>query len=422
MRREDRDMDGQRKSRLVFSLGCLVSALALMSSAGLAQKVTSEEPAGYLVFPKIVVDPSGQLTGTPRDTVIRITNTDGNNPRIAHCFYVDGTPRCSIGDGLDGFGACRTNENCATGGICAVRECAVTNFDLTLTPGQPVGWRASEGVTTTGLCNGTAAGLPCSSDSDCPGSGNSCVQLDADDFGRVPPLGPGIFIGELKCVQVDRTTNITEGPGTPVNRNDLIGNASIYAVTAADSTVDVQSYNAIGVQAASDDGTTQGDTSMNLSDSGGEYAGCPAQVVVNHFFDAADLGGGRIVQSDITLVPCSEQLELNTVFSTVLQILVFNEFEQRFSTSTTLGCYRESRLSNLDRRPGQEITSIFNVNVQGTLAGQTVIRPVLSGNGNPGNGILAVVEEFHSSQAGRRSAAFNVHWRGTKNQADTVSY
>jgi hypothetical protein len=108
--------------------------------------------------------------------------------------------------------------------------------------------------------------------------------------------------------------------------------------------------------------------------------------------------------------------------TSVLQILVYNEFEQRFSTSTTVGCFRESRLSNLDRRPGQENTSIFNVNVQGTFAGQTVIRPVLSGSGDPGNGVLAVVEEYRQTQAGLRSAAFNVHWRGDKTQSDTVKY
>lgn len=404
-------------------IGCfaLVGLMAgfVGSRSVIAQKVTSEEPAGYLVFPKVVVDVSGALAGIPRDTVIRITNTD-TSPRIVHCFYVDGTPRCSAGGGLDGDGACRNNEDCDAGGICSLTSCQVVNFDLTLTPGQPVGWRASEGVLTTGICQGTAAGLPCSVDADC-GTGNTCTQLNTSDFGRVPPLAPGIFQGELKCVQVDRTTDIVNGPGTPVNRNDLIGTVSIYSVDSG--TVDVQSYNAIGIQAASTDGSTQNDTSMVLGGSGAEYAGCSAQVVVNHFFDDANVAG-RNVQSEITLVPCSERLELDTIspFATQLQMLVYNEFEQRFSTSTSLRCFRQTRLSNLDRRPGQEPTSIFNVAVQGTLGGQTVIRPVLNGNGNPGNGVLAVVEEFHRTGGTLRSAAFNVHWRGTKTQADTVSY
>jgi hypothetical protein len=238
----------------------------------------------------------------------------------------------------------------------------------------------------------------------------------------VPLPGSGIFLGELKCVQVDRTSDIQNGAGTPVNRNDLIGNASIYSVNG--NVVDVQSYNAIGVQAVANDGATQGDTTMTLGGGSAEYAGCPAQVVVDHFFDGATVAGATAVRSDLTLVPCSENLELapTPAVTSVLQILVYNEFEQRFSTSTTVGCFRESQLSNLDRRPGQENTSIFNVNVQGTFAGQTVIRPVLSGTGNPGNGVLAVVEEYRQTQGGLRSAAFNVHWRGEKTQSDTVAY
>jgi hypothetical protein len=257
-------------------------------------------------------------------------------------------------------------------------------------------------------------------DNDCPG-GATCRQLGSFDFGRVPLPGSGIFLGELKCVQVDEIRDSQGNPGTPVNRNDLIGNASIYSVDG--NVVDVQSYNAIGVQARFDDGSTQDNTTMTLGGSSPEYAGCPAQVVVDHFFDGAPVAGAP-VQSDLTLVPCSENLGSGgtPVVTSVLQILVYNEFEQRFSTSTTVGCFRESRLSNLDRRPGQENTSIFNVNVQGTFAGQTVIRPVLSGSGDPGNGVLAVVEEYRQTQAGLRSAAFNVHWRGTKDQADTVKY
>jgi hypothetical protein len=419
MRGEEKVMHGKRFRQFVLA-GLLLSVGGV--GAAQAQKVTSEEPAGYLVFPKIVVDPSGLLSGVPRDTVIRITNTDSTQ-RIAHCFYVDGTPRCSAGNGLDTFGACRTNADCAPGGTCAVRECNVTNFDLVLTPGQPVGWRVSEGVTTTGVCDGAGpgAGLPCNVDNDCPG-GATCRQFGSFDFGRVPLPGSGIFLGELKCVQVDEIRDSQGNPGTPVNRNDLIGNASIYSVNG--NVVDVQSYNAIGVQALLDNGSTQDNTTMTLGGSSPEYAGCPAQVVVDHFFDGAPVAGATAVQSDLTLVPCSENLELAPMpaVTSVLQILVYNEFEQRFSTSTTVGCFRESRLSNLDRRPGQENTSIFNVNVQGTFAGQTVIRPVLSGDGNPGNGVLAVVEEYRQSQAGLRSAAFNVHWRGMKTQSDTVAY
>lgn len=404
-----------RRISKVIALAVL-GGVAWAGVAG-AQKVSSEEAAGYLVFPKVVVDVSGDLSdGIPKDTVIRITNTSGN-PSTVHCFYVDGTPRCTIGAGLDGDGACETNEDCDVGGICTLASCQAINFDLNLTANQPVGWRASEGVVTTGFCvGGTSPGFPCSQNSDCAGLGATCK---AQDIGRVPPLAPGVFLGELKCVQVVGTGT---DPNLPVNRNDLVGNASIYRVNS--SVVDVQTYNAVGVQAVASDGATRNDTTLVLGGNSREYAGCPAQLVVDHFFDNADLSTAREVTSDITLVPCSERLEVddNPAVHT-LQFVVFNEFEQRMSASTRLRCFRETQLSRLDRRPGQESFSVFNVAVQGTLAGQTVIRPVLTGNGDPGNGILAVVEEFHRNPNNVvRSAAFNVHLRGDKAQPDTVAY
>jgi hypothetical protein len=415
-KRSEGDM---KNARMAIRLPVALLACGLLASTAVGQKVSTEEAAGYLVFPKVVVDPSGALNGVPMDTVIRITNTSPDATSV-HCFYVDGTPRCTIGDGLDGEGACRTNDDCAAGGICTLSSCQAINFDLNLTANQPVGWRASEGVVTTGFCvGGTSPGFPCSANSDCEGGGQCRYQ----DIGRVPPRSPGIFQGELKCVQV-----VGSGNDIPVNLNDLVGNASIYRVNNAvnNATVDVQTYNAVGVQAVSSDGRPQSDTTLVL---GGienpEYAGCSAQVIVDHFFDNARLSATREVTSEITLVPCSERLEVddNPAVHT-LQFVVFNEFEQRMSASTRFRCFREVQLSQLDRRPGQEAFSVFNVGVQGTLAGQTVIRPVRSGDGNPGNGILAIVEEFHRDPRSNavRSAAFNIHLRGGKDQADTVAY
>lgn len=413
-KRSEGDM---KNTRMAIRLPVALLACGLLASTAVGQKVSTEEAAGYLVFPKVVVDLSGALNGVPMDTVIRITNTSGD-PTSVHCFYVDGTPRCTSGGGLDGAGACRTNGDCAEGGICTLSSCQAINFDLNLTANQPVGWRASEGVVTTGFCvGGTSPGFPCSADNDCAGGG----ECQDQDIGRVPPLSPGIFQGELKCVQV---VGSGDDPNIPVNRNDLVGNASIYRVNNA--LVDVQTYNAVGVQAVKSDKSTQNDTTLVLGgEADREYAGCSAQVIVDHFFDNARLSGAREVTSEITLVPCSERLEVddNPAVHT-LQFVVFNEFEQRMSASTRFRCFREVQLSQLDRRPGQEAFSVFNVGVQGTLAGQTVIRPVLSGDGNPGNGILAIVEEFHRNPGNSavHSAAFNIHLRGDKSQADTVAY
>jgi len=82
---------------------------------------------------------------------------------------------------------------------------------------------------------------------------------------------------------------------------------------------------------------------------------------------------------------------------TTAQYLVFNEFEQRFSTSTKVDCYLETPLSDIDTRPGPEGDpfSIFNVGVQGTLTGMSRLRSVAGPNvdGYDGRAILALIGE-----------------------------
>ncbi len=394
-----------------------VAAAALLLAGPLAaQTVTTDRPAGYIVFPKIVSDPSGAFSnGVASDTVVQITNTSENRV-LAHCFYVDGTTRCNNGASvIDPDGACRTSADCTNGGLCTLSSCAGIDFDVPLTPNQPVGWTVSAGVQLGGVCvGGPLSGQPCD-----PSASNNC-NCQALDL-RVPPLAPGIFFGELKCVEIDPDATGSD-IGNPINANDLIGTASIYNVSAAPAAVDVRSYNAIGIQAVSSDRTVQTDSTMQLGGAGAEYAGCPAQLILNHFFDGAVVDGAT-VGTDVTFVPCSETPDGDTVAApTQLQFLVYNEFEQRFSAGSSVSCFREVRLSNIDRRLGQELTSVFNVAVQGTLAGQTVVRPVLTpGSPTQGNGVLAILEEFHTSDT-QKSAAYNVNVRGSKSQPDYVIF
>ena len=153
-------------------------------------------------------------------------------------------------------------------------------------------------------------------------------------------------------------------------------------------------------------------------------------LIVDHFFDDADdptPGADTTVRSDLTLVPCSEDLNLQVPATVVAQFLVFNEFEQRFSTSTSVTCFRELALSDIATRAGasDDFTSIFNVNVSGTLTGQTTVRGVADNNPTTGRGLLAVLEEFHGRGTGVEfvpefSAAVNVHQRGIRTQADII--
>ena len=116
------------------------------------------------------------------------------------------------------------------------------------------------------------------------------------------------------------------------------------------------------------------------------FGGCPNVLTLNHFFDGANvLTHDEEVQgevnSELTIVPCERDYlnqTANGLFTTI-QFLIFNEFEQRFSTSTKVNCYKEVQLSDIDTVPGPSgnSTSIFSAGVQGTLTGMS--PPALGG-------------------------------------------
>ena len=83
-------------------------------------------------------------------------------------------------------------------------------------------------------------------------------------------------------------------------------------------------------------------------------------------------------------------------------MLVYNEFEQRFSTSSRVECYQATRLSDIDTQPGPagDQFSIFTVGVQGTITGQTRIRGVRGPDGPLGYGLLGVGCEMHAATPG----------------------
>jgi hypothetical protein len=144
----------------------------------------------------------------------------------------------------------------------------------------------------------------------------------------------------------------------------------------------------------------------------------------------------RII-SELTLVPCTEDFENQApdLSRTIAQFLVFNEFEQRFSASLLVECFKEIRLSNIDTP--DNIRSLWSAGVGGTLTGQTRIRGVQKDEGTPerpaGFALLGVLEEFRC--AGPKyefplcnlvedpellvsTAAKNLHIQGRRPQAD----
>lgn len=373
-----------------------VAGVALWSGAARAD-VTSTNAAAILIYPKLLVNTL--LPGFQLDTLIQMTNTSAE-PVNVRCYYVNANGHCS-----NNFSVCDPNaaNTCGPNGFC-VAGWVETDFAFRLTPKQPLVWQLSKGLSDLPL--GVFPGPD--------GYSNS---------GSIPPAPEDPMIGELKCVEVGEDER-------PVNRNSLKGEATIETVEAGLGEgpfvyADSRGYNAIGVQAA---GENDGDDVLLLNDV--EYNACPNILVLDHFFDDAiletDLGQADIIGTHVTFVPCSEDFLLQRPVSTVVQFLVYNEYEQRFSTSRRVTCLTEIALSDIDTRlgPGDDRASIFNVNVQGTLTGQTVMRGVVGPEKNPplGNGILAIAEEFHEDLASGdiKSAAYVPVQRGKRSAPDFI--
>jgi len=414
----------------------IVTALVTSGVAARAD-IASDKPAAIVIYPKVAVS-SGRVT----DTVIRLSNTNQTTPILAHCFYLDANSHCS-GGSAEGSICTDDPKVCVSGGVCLPGWQEV-DFRVRLTGGQPIEWKASDGLlggrtcTDTGKpckiagdCSATASctlGIPlttgvcqrnpsrsCGTDDDCnPFPGGSCTQSNSGT--RIPGVPEDRFVGELKCIAIDES-------GVPVPRNDLKGEALLETSVGADGLVeanlDVASYNAIGIQAT---GIVSGDP--NVLTLGGdpavaEYNGCPNFLILNHFFEDADdpvPGSSSEIQTNVVFVPCSEDLLRQIPGAAVVQYLVFNEFEQRFSTSKSVTCFQDTRLCKLDTPDCSR--SIFNVNTAGTLTGQTRINPI--GKAPLPSGLLGIAVESHVNDQ-TRSAAFNLHMQGARDAADTIT-
>jgi hypothetical protein len=372
--------------------------------AGVASAELGSDKAGAIViFPQLVANANANV-----DSVIQLTNTSPN--RIAvRCFLVNANSHCSNAGAPNVPIVCTANSDCnptgITGGIC-VAGWQETDFRFQLTARQPIYWKLSEGLPIFPLDGLLKVGPPD------PDTGLPMFNEDS----AILPAGEDPFQGELKCVQVDVNTELPR-QGTDESNNftgDLIGE-----VTIVDADVpDARSYNAIGIQAVPD--ANDEDNVLLL---GVEYDGCPSVLILDHFFDDANEPiNNDTVRTNLTLIPCSQNFLIQDAgrISTTVQILVFNEFEQRFSSHTSVSCYKNIVLSDIASRPGtgDDSTSVFNVAVMGTLTGQTRLRGVDNlGRDDRGDGLLAVAEEFHSSG---RSAAFNVHFTGIRSRPDVI--
>jgi hypothetical protein len=368
--------------------------VALLSS-GAAADVVTEQSASILVFPKVVAD------GT-RDTIIQITNTS-NSMVHAHCFYVNGALTFPDQDPGPNNPPLWTE----------------IDFDIWLTKQQPTQWVVSEGR----LVDPTDA--TCNRDNeDCPTAGF--------DPGRVPPVVED-FTGELKCIEVD-------GSGAPLSGNHLKGEATIFTRNICDDGTCVVSgescstdddcdedfigaakYNGLGVIGLE---TNNGDGILCLGgepnascENGAEYNACPQTWILNHLADGAEdpvAGEGSEVHTTITVIPCTQNFETQVPESVIIQFAITNEFEQTFSASTTVTCWAELDL--------EEINEVFTRDFVGSDFIQTRMRP----SSGTASGFMVVADALHVSPiitgTGQVAVtnAWNLHVEETRTGPDTI--
>ena len=430
-------------------VGLMAAALVALVASAATAEVTTDQSASILVFPKVIAD------GT-RETVIQITNTS-NSMVHAHCFYVNGA--LTFPDEPPGpFNPPQWVE---------------LDFDIWLTKQQPTYWVASQGRLVD------PEEYPCSNDP----PNYECFNAGFDP-GRVPPLVEN-FTGELKCIEVDASGaplsgNHLKGEATIVTAQqcdhiegsrrgicrgsegqdqcDELENCSeaIYCDVADDcpgTTGDVMKYNALGVIGLeTNDGNNVlclGGPPTDQCPNGAEYNACPQTWILNHLSDGApdtflddidlrrmlgDAGGaaGRRetpfpVFTDITVVPCAQDFETQIPETVTIQFAITNEFEQPFSASTSVTCWAELNLA--------DINQVFRRDFVGSDYLQTRMRPSSGTN----SGFMVVADETHelrllyaAGEAGGLSngpilrrvpsavAAVNVHVEGERPGPDLI--
>jgi len=402
----------------------IATALAISGAQTVRADIASDKPASIVIYPKVAVD---SVNGV--DTVIRLTNVNEAAPIQVHCFYLDANSHCQGGD-QDGMICTGNPRLCTQGGTCQAGW-SETDFRIVMTPKQPIDWRASQGLADAGSASGPgddnlpiASGVcvrnqfkRCGTDADCsPFPGGACTPSNAGT--RIPPVPEDSFVGELKCIAIDAN-------GDPVKQNDLKGEALVETVNLDPGTgpqdFDVASYNAIGVQGIADHPGNE----LTLGGDNPEYNGCPNFLILDHFFDDAIdpvPGTNDTIATNLVLVPCSEDLLRQIPGQATVQYLVYNEFEQRFSTSNTVKCFEDIQLCQIGG--GQCKRSIFNVAVAGTLTGQTRLQPI--GSGALPSGLLGIAVEYHTTPPTGtttfvRSAAFNLQMSGARDNPDTIT-
>ena len=349
--------------------GWLVAALVAGACMGAnSVQAGAEKPSGILIFPRIEVDSARGV-----DTIVQISNHGMGTVGVL-CFYVNGLGFCDTPQGA----VCRTAADCPPGVGC-IEQCQERDFIFTLTRGQTLGFPASQGLQPPVV----------------DGPPGAIVGTQTDPY-----------LGELKCVQVDPATN------APVAGNELFGTATIMHTTGPDAA----GYSAIGIEST---GRNNGDGTLCLGSNAtgdcpaAEYVRCPQVLDLNLFFEGATVAGSQI-QNELSLVPCSQALDQPRRSTDQVELIVFNEFEERRCGTFSVGCFGDIRLAD---------HPLFSVGVQGTVAGHARLRAPVGAENNVGHALLGVALERHIGAGGAvHSAAHQFATEESSAQADFIRF
>lgn len=190
-------------------------------------------------------------------------------------------------------------------------NCSGFDFSVHLTPNQPLSWLASQGT-----FNG---------------------------FTAVPPFGD---TGELKCIVEPDDESVAA-------HNTIQGRAAVFG--ADGQTI---GYSAVGFLRLTD-----GPLTNVIELDGVTYTQCPDE---QHFAFLASDPGNPQAESELVLSSCSEDLENLNTMPTVVQLQIFNEFEEVFSAPTTVTCSARRRLD--------QISIAFNRATLGSDTGHLILK------------------------------------------------
>jgi len=409
-----------KRNRWLSGLAVLLAGLVVCGGQALAD-VTTNDTGTVLIFPKVIAN------GT-RDTLIQITNT-GNLITAAHCTYVNAVGQCSIS---------QTSCTRIDVGSLGSPDCPAL-----ATPGN------------SGQC--ALDGSSCTSDTDCEGLGNKCLNLSresclntcsfehdfdifltaqqptvwrvstgrpsnpSDQFkGFDPAPGAGVqgvtpdFEGTLRCVETDLTGAITAS-------NKLKGEAVLETLDSGE----ISEYNAVAIK-----GNSSPETTIVLDNK--SFNACANNLWVNNYADFAPdaLFGNATVTTEVTLVPCSEDLEDGIAIQAAADFTFIREDELPGSSrdGVPFNCYFNQTLSDIDFGEPSTATQFnktkiapstdhvcFSGNVGLPCSSDSQCGSIVPGWGcRPRPGLIGIAEEFHHIGSFAGTAAANLHQDGVR--------